>query len=71
MGKRHDNYRYDLEYEASEEQKHRRAMRNKARRQALKEGKVHKGDTMDVHHTDHGLMKGIRIISRSRNRSIK
>ena len=69
--KRHDNYKYDLEYQASEEQKHRRALRNKARRKALKEGLVHRGDTMDIHHPDHGLMGGIQVISKHKNRSIK
>ena len=38
---------YDSEYknyQGSEEQKHNRALRNKARRAALKNGTVHKGD---------------------------
>jgi hypothetical protein len=70
MVKRHDNYAYDLEYEASEEQKHRRALRNKARRKALREGKVHKGDRSDVHHIE-GIKGPIQIISRAKNRSIK
>jgi len=70
MAKRHDDYKYDLIYEASEEQKHRRAARNKARRQALREGKVHKGDSNDVHHIE-GIEGAIKVISRSRNRSIK
>ena len=69
--KRHDNYAYDLKYQASEEQKHRRALRNKARRKALREGKVHKGDNMDIHHPDHGLMGDIKVMPRSKNRSIK
>jgi hypothetical protein len=69
--KRHDNYAYDLEYEASPEQKHRRALRNKARRKALREGKVHKGDAKDIHHPDHGLMGGIKIVDRAKNRSWK
>lgn len=68
--KRHDNYAYDLKYQASEEQKHRRAMRNKARRKALREGKVRKGDRMDVHHID-GIDGSIRVIHRGKNRSIK
>lgn len=71
MAKRHDNYSYDTKYEASEEQKHRRALRNKARREALREGKVHKGDANDIHHPDHGLMGGIVVLSRHKNRSIK
>ncbi len=71
MPKRHDNYAYDLEYEASPEQKHRRALRNKARRQALREGKVHKGDNKDIHHPDHNLLGPIKIISAQKNRSVK
>jgi len=71
MPKRHDDYKYDLEYEASEEQKHRRALRNKARRDALKKGKVHKGDRVDIHHPDHDLT-GLGVpVNQSRNRSLK
>lgn len=69
--KRHDNYKYDLEYQASTEQKHRRALRNKARREALREGKVHKGDDKDVHHPNHDLLGPIKIISAQKNRSQK
>lgn len=69
--KRHDNYAYDTKYEASEEQKHRRALRNKARRKALKEGLVRKNDNLDIHHPDHGLMGDIQVISSHKNRSIK
>jgi len=69
--KRHDDYAYDREYEASEEQKHRRAIRNKHRREALRKGIVKKGDNKDVHHSNKEDLSGIRIISASRNRSIK
>lgn len=68
--KRHDNYAYDLEYQASPEQKKRRAARNRARLDALAAGKVHKGDNKDVHHIE-GINGSIRVISRSKNRSIK
>lgn len=68
--KRHDNYKWDLEYEASEKQKHRRAERNKDRRQALREGRVKKGDRTDVHHIE-GIHGPIKVINRSKNRSIK
>lgn len=37
-------------YQGTEEQKKKRAQRNKARRQLMKEGKVRKGDGMDVSH---------------------
>ena len=69
--KRHDNYKWDLEYEASETQKHRRAIRNHARRDALKKGIAHKGDELDIHHKSHGLMGDIQVLSRHKNRSIK
>ncbi len=71
MGKtiRHDNYAYDLEYEASEYQKKRRAERNRDRRRALRDGRVKKGDTMDIHHPHDGGKT--KVLPRSRNRSIK
>jgi 5-methylcytosine-specific restriction endonuclease McrA len=37
-------------YQGSEEQKHNRALRNKARREMERDGKVHKGDGRDVDH---------------------
>lgn len=42
--------KYDKAYNAKPEQKKKRAMRNKARRQAIKEGKVKKGDGKDIDH---------------------
>jgi len=69
--KRHDDYAWDKKYEASEEQKKRRAARNRDRREAIRRGLVRKGDSKDVHHTDHDSLTGIRIISAARNRSIK
>lgn len=47
---------YAMEYEnygGTPEQKKRRAQRNKARREAIKEGRAHKGDGKDVHHKDY------------------
>lgn len=64
------DYTYDTKYESSEEQKHRRALRNKVRRKALSAGKVHKGDNKDVHHIE-GINGPIRIINRGKNRSMK
>ena len=68
------NYRkeYD-EYHASEEQKTRRAQRNAARRKAMKEGKVRKGDDKEVDHTDANRKgklnnKKTRVISKKKNR---
>ncbi len=42
--------KYDKAYNAKPDQKKKRAMRNKARRQAIKEGKVKKGDGKDIDH---------------------
>ena len=41
---------YDKEYNSRPEQKEARAQRNAARREAEREGKVHKGDGKDVDH---------------------
>lgn len=63
-------------YQGTEEQKKKRAQRNKARRQLSKEGKVHKGDGMDVSHIkafDKGGVNGdgVKVESASKNRSFK
>jgi len=47
-----------------------RAENNKARRQAIKEGKVKKGSSMDVAHTKPGAKGDTFIQHRSKNRSI-
>ena len=41
---------YDAKYESTPEQKHKRAERNKARRELEREGVVHKGDGKEVDH---------------------
>jgi hypothetical protein len=61
-------------YQGTEEQKKHRAERNKARRKAIREGKAHKGDGMDVAHVkaiDKGgsTKDGVRIEKSSTNRS--
>ena len=52
--------------------KKERAARNKARRKALKEGKVKKGGSFDVHHKDknpsNNSPKNIAVVHRSVNR---
>jgi len=63
-------------YQGTEEQKKKRAQRNKARRQATREGKVSKGDGKDVAHRkamDKGGKNsdGVRVETASRNRSFK
>jgi hypothetical protein len=63
-------------YQGTEEQKKKRAQRNKARRKATREGKVSKGDGKDVAHKkamDKGGKNsdGTRVETASRNRSFK
>lgn len=62
------------QYQGTEEQKKKRAQRNKARREAMREGKVHKGDGKDVAHikalSKGGTNKdGVRIEAKGANRS--
>jgi hypothetical protein len=76
------NYKrnYKQEYKVSQsspDEIKRRNMRNKARTELAKEGKVHKGDGMDVDHKK-PLIKGggngkgnLRVVSKSDNRSFK
>lgn len=71
------DYSYDSKYEASEKQKKNRALRNAARRNAIKGGKATLGDRTDVHHVK-ALKKGgknqaknLKVISRSSNRAKK
>ncbi len=60
-------------YQGTENQKKRRAMRNKARRLLIKTGRVKKGDGKDVDHKDrnpfNNTRSNLRIKSKSANRS--
>ena len=61
------------EYHATPLQKKRRADRNRARRKALREGRVHKYDNKEVDHLGShrtGRLKSVptRVVSRSANR---
>lgn len=69
---------YDKEYQdfqGTPEQKKRRAQRNQARREAIRDGKVKKGDNLEVDHSDHSNRKGkldnskVKVISKKANRS--
>jgi len=69
------DYKKEAQYEDSPEQIRNRVARNKARRDAEKSGKVHKGDGKDVDHIK-PLSKGgntsesnTRIVSEHDNRS--
>jgi hypothetical protein len=62
------------QYQGTPEQIKKRTQRNKARAKLMKEGKVHKGDGMDVAHVkafDKGGTNkdGVRVESASKNRS--
>lgn len=65
------------EYQGTEEQKHNRALRNNARRELMREGRVHKGDGKDVDHK-RPLIKGgsnsdsnLRVVSQKVNRGFR
>lgn len=65
---------YDKKYESTPEQKHKRAMRNQARREAIKDGKVTKGDGKDIDHKkmlDSGgtnSKSNLRVVDETTNR---
>lgn len=65
--------KYKKEYAkqgASTKAKKQRARNNKARRKALKDGTVKKGDTKDIAHTKPGAKGSTFVQARSKNRSI-
>ena len=69
---------YEREYkrfQSSKKAKRDRAARNKARRQAMREGRVHRGDDKEVDHRDsnpqHNGSSNLRVVSRKFNRSRK
>lgn len=68
------NYKAEYaNYQGTEEQKKRRAVRNAARRMLMREGRVRKGDGKDVDHINglHNAANNLRVLSKSTNRSIK
>lgn len=62
---------YDKAFNATSEQKKRRALRNFLRRLFTRRGKVKKGDGKDVHHTGGNKPGKTQVMSASRNRAIK
>lgn len=70
------NYRDEYDnYHSSPEQRRRRSSRNKARRKAMKLGKVRKGDGKDVDHVNGDPMdnnsKNLKAKAASKNRSFR
>lgn len=62
-------------FQSSKKAKRDRASRNKARRQAEREGRVHRGDGKEVDHRDSNPMNNsgsnLRVVSRRTNRAKK
>lgn len=70
------NYKKEAKYEDTPQQVKNRMARNRARAKLMREGKVHKGDGMDVAHVkafDKGgsNKQGVRVESAASNRSFK
>ncbi len=67
------NYKKENEWQSSPEQVDRRVARNRARRKAIREGRVKKGDGKELDHVGHhrtGSLDNVptRVVSRSANR---
>lgn len=69
---------YEREYkrfQSSKKAKKDRAARNKARREALREGRVHRGDGKEIDHVDsnprNNRSSNLRVVSRRTNRAKK
>ena len=67
------NYPKETSWEDSPEQVKRREARNKARRDALKSGSVHKGDQLELDHQGyhpHGSLFNVptKVVTRHKNR---
>lgn len=75
MAKARDYKREYALFHGKPEQIKRRSQRNQSRRLLAKQGLVHKGDGKDVHHVDNNTSNmnksNLKVISRSKNRSIK
>lgn len=62
-------------FQSSKKAKRERAARNKARRQAEREGRVHRGDGKEIDHRDSNPMNNsssnLRVVGRRTNRAKK
>jgi hypothetical protein len=70
------DYDEEAKYHATPEQVARRVARNRARRKALREGKVKKGDDKEVHHVGAKRTGSLddtptRVVSKKTNRKIQ
>ncbi len=71
------DYKQEDKYKETPAQIHARVLRNKARRELLKEGKVHIGDGKEVDHIrplskgGSGARSNLRVVSASTNDSFK
>ena len=67
--------RKERAFNSSPAQHKRRAQRNKARRKAIREGRVRKGDGKEIHHPNAkrtgNLGKSTRVLSKKANRKIQ
>lgn len=70
-GVKHDYNKFGASVKAKKD----RAARNKARRQALREGRVQKNDGTEIDHKDsnprNGVKSNLRVVTRKFNRSRK
>jgi hypothetical protein len=76
MSSKRDYDKEYADYHGSSEQKKRRAARNKANREAKKEGRIKKGDGNEVHHVGAprtGSLDKVptRVVSKKTNRRIQ
>lgn len=67
------NYKQEASYEDTPAQVKRREARNQARREALRAGKVHKGDGKELDHQGYHVSGSLRnvptkVVSRKTNR---
>ncbi len=70
MVRRDRNYKKEAKWASSPEQIKRRVARNRARRQAIKEGRVKKGDGKELDHVGYhprGSLDKVKTVVRSRS----
>jgi hypothetical protein len=72
MARERDYKKEYREYHGTPEQKKARASRNAARREAMRDGRVHKGDGKEIDHKDgnprNNSPSNLQVLSRRANR---